>query len=420
MQPLRRALQRCSQSAVATDSLALILTSGLTAATGFLFWSLAARMLSPEELGMETALLSLMTTAGTIAAIGTGNSFTALLPVPGCAHRERLLDGYVLVATTSVVLGAVAGLIASYTMHLGVATTIGWAVLGSMTMAFFALKDSAMIGLGAAAKLPVQNLIASIGKIALFPAMVAVGAHPAVAVTLVAAGVAATLVITLVVPRLVTRKANVGAGTVRPAPSRRDLSVFTARDGIASAMSFGVMLSLPFITTAVAGPVEGAVLALALTIAQALDLVSAGVGTALTTGLAASPEGMWARARRAWVLTLAAVTATGVIILGLSPLIMAILGPRYREQPVVLVLVILMLGSAVRVSFVVWASALRARSQTATLLKVNGFTVAMVMPLILISTSQWGAVGSAAGLSAGSVILGGIGAVALVRSRGGA
>lgn len=418
--PLRRALQRYSGGGVATDSLALILTSGLTAATGFLFWTLAARMLTPQELGIETALLSLVTTAGTIAANGTGNSFTALLPVPGCAHRDRLRDGYLLVVTTSVVLGVVAGLIASHTMHLSAVMTTSWAIVGSVTMAFFALKDSAMIGLGAAAKLPVQNFIVSIAKIALFPIGVVLVAHPAVTATLVTAGVAAVLVITVIVPRLIARGANVRADDARPAPTRRDLSIFTMRDGVASAMSFGVILSLPFITTAVAGPVEGAVLALALTIAQALDLVAAGVGTALTTGLAASPEGMWARARRAWGITFAAVIATGIVILAISPMIMAMLGPSYREQPVVLVVVILMLGAALRVSFVVWSAVLRALSQTATLLKVNGFTVPLVLSLILLSTSHWGAVGSAIGLSAGSVILGSIGAIALIRSRGGA
>jgi O-antigen/teichoic acid export membrane protein len=412
-------LQRYSRGGVAADSIALILTSGLTAATGFLFWTLAARTLTPHELGVETALLSLMITAGTIAAIGTGNSFTALLPVPGCARRQRLIDGYVLVAMTSVALGSVAGLIASWTLHLGVASAMSWTVVGSVTMAFFALKDSSMIGLGGAAKLPIQNLLASIAKIALFPLLVTVFAHPAVIATLAAACAAAVVVIGFIIPRLVNVQGISESDAGRLAPTRRDLSVFAARDGIASAMSMGVMLSLPFITTAVAGPVDGAVLALALSVAQALDLVSAGVGTALTAGLAARPDGMWVRVRRAWALTFAAVIVTGVAILAASPLIMAILGSNYREQPIVLVLAVLMLGSIVRVSFVVWASALRAQAKTATLLKVNGFAVTVAVPVILVFTSLWGAVGAAAGLSVGSTILGSIGAIALIRARGG-
>lgn len=419
VQPLRRALQRYSRGGVAADSIALIVTSGLTAATGFVFWAMAARMLPPHELGMQTAMLSLMTTAGSIAAIGTGNSFTALLPVPGCERRKRLIDGGVLVGATSLMLGTVAGLIASWTMHLGVMSTIGWTVTGSVVMAFFALKDSAMIGLGAAARLPVQNLVASIAKIALLPVLVAYFVQSAVLATLIAAGAAGAVVIGLIIPRLVAGRAVGDIGDCGPGPTRRDLSLFSARDGIASAMSLGVILSLPFITTAIAGPVQGAVLALALSVAQALDLVSAGVGTALTAGLAAHPERMWVRARRAWVLTLSAVIAAGVAVLLLSPIIMAVLGPSYRQHPVVLVLGILMLGSTVRVSFVVWAAVLRARGMTATLLRVNGFAVTMAMPLILVSTSQWGAVGAAAGLSAGSLILGCIGAVALVRARGG-
>ncbi|MCV7431883.1 lipopolysaccharide biosynthesis protein [Mycolicibacterium bacteremicum] len=418
VQPLRQIVERYARGGVGADSVALIVTSGLTAATGFLFWTLAARLLTPHQLGVDTALLSLMTTAGTIAAIGTGNSFTALLPVPGCARRQRLLDGYLLVGTMAVGLGAVAGLIGSATMHLGVASTIGWTVAGAVTMAYFAVKDSAVIGLGGAAKLPLQNLIANLAKIGLLPLLVAAFAHSAVLATLVAAAVAAAVVIGLIIPRLVASSSS--AVDEQAGPTRRDMSLFVIRDGVASAMSLGVVLALPFITTAIAGPVEGAVLALALSVAQVLDLVSAGVGTALTRGLAARPEGMWARVRRAWALTSGAVVATGIAVLACAPLIMAVLGPNYRDHPIVLVLAVLLLGSAVRVSFVVWASALRAQGRTGILLRVNGFAVAIALPLIVFCTSQWGAVGAAAGLTAGSAILGTIGAVALVRTRGGA
>lgn len=418
VQPLRRAMQRYARGGVGADSVSLILTSALTAATGFLFWTLAARMLTPHELGVETALLSLMTTAGTIAAIGTGNSFTALLPVPGCARRQRLLDGYALVGATALALGVIAGLIGSVTLQLGAGATIGWAVLGAVTMAYFAVKDSAMIGLGGAARLPLQNLIANVAKIALLPIFFMTVHHAAVLATLVAAAGAVAVVIGVVIPRLLARPARwIDDG--RAGPTRRDMSVFVVRDGIASAMSLGVVLALPFITTAIAGPVQGAVLALALSVAQVLDLVSAGVGTALTTGLAARPDDMWARVRRAWALTFGAVLATGLAVLACGPLIMAVLGPNYRDHPVVAVLAMLLLGSIVRVSFVVWASALRSQGRTAILLKVNGSTVAVTLPLIVVFTSLWGAIGAAAGLTAGSAILGAVGAVALVRARGG-
>ncbi len=418
VQPLRQMLARYAGGGVGADSVALIATSGLTAATGFLFWTLAARLLTPHQLGVQTALLSLMTTAGTIAAIGTGNSFTALLPAPGCARRQRLLDGYALVGIMAVALGAVAGLIGSVTMHLGAAATIGWTVAGAVVMAYFAVKDSAVIGLGGAAKLPLQNLIANLAKIVLLPAFVVLFAHAAVLATLVAASAAAAVVIGLIIPRLIAR-GSTSVGEQHAGPTRRDMSVFVMRDGVASAMSLGVVLALPFLTTAIAGPVEGAVLALALSVAQVLDLVSAGVGTALTKGLAARPDGMWTRVRRAWALTSGVVVVTGVAVLACAPLIMAVLGPNYRGRPVVAVLTVLLLGSAVRVSFVVWASALRAQSRTGILLQVNGFAVAIALPLIYFCTSQWGAVGAAVGLTAGSAILGTIGAVALVRTRGG-
>jgi O-antigen/teichoic acid export membrane protein len=420
VQPVRKAMERYSQGGVAADSVALIITSGLTAAAGFLFWTLAARMLPTDVLGVESALLSLMTTVGTVAAIGVGNSFTALLPIPGCDRRHRLRDGYLIVGAVSLTLGVLAGGIASVTLHLELVHAVPLTVIGTVTMGFFAVKDSAMIGLGGAAKLPVQNILASAGKTAIFPVLAVACPRPAVLATLVAAGLAAVIVIAVIIPRLRTFGSTDSTDRPPQAPTRKDITVFAARDGVASALSLGVLLALPFMTTAIAGPTEGAILAIALSIAQVLDLVSAGVGTALTTGLAADPSSVWQRAQRAWLVTTCCVLAAGIGVIVVSPVIMAVLGPNYREHPVVLVLIVFMLGSSVRIAYVVWASVLRAKRHTGTLLVVNGSTAAVAIPAILFGASEWGAVGAAAGLSAGSAVLGVIGAVNLLRGGRGA
>ena len=91
--PLRKALERYAHGGVAADSVALTVTSGSTAATGFVFWAHAARALQPSVLGVETAL-SLMMTAGD--CVGEFKTVTgeqvvsAVVPRIGSQHREAL------------------------------------------------------------------------------------------------------------------------------------------------------------------------------------------------------------------------------------------------------------------------------------------------------------------------------------------
>lgn len=411
--PIRHMYQRLTGAGLARDSLALIATSGLSAGVGLIFWAVAARMLPPASLGVDTALLSLMITAGTIAAVGVGNSFNALLPTAGCDQRRRLIDGYGMVAVTSGVVGIGAGVVAACTLPIGTVLAVVGCVAGAMVMAFFTLKDSAMVGLGGATRLPAQNLIVSAAKLVLLPLFVLVTWHPAVLATLVSAALAAGIILWRIVPRLVVTTPSCPPLVI--APQRRDVLTFAARDGLAASMSLGVLLAMPFITTAVAGPVQGAVLALSLSVAQLLDFVSTGVGTALTTRLASAPTLMWQRARSACLATSGVVVVAAIVVLSLSPLVILVFGPDYRHQPIGLILAILVTGSVVRVAFVIWASVLRAQRRTATLLKVNAVTLTVTMPVILLLTAMWGAVGAALGLSLGSTLLGLVGGFALLR-----
>jgi O-antigen/teichoic acid export membrane protein len=370
--------------------------------------------MAPQALGVDTAVLSLISTAGIVAATGTGNSFTALLPVRGCDRQTRLADGYLIVGALATVLGVVAGTFASATLHLSVYTAFIWTTFGAVATAFYMLKDYALVALGGTTKLLGQNVGASIGKIALLVLLVSQVSHPAVLATVASSAVVAATSIVIVIPRLVAATAPEASATSDSGPTRRDLALFSVRDGSGSAMANGVFLVLPFLTTWIAGATQGAVLALALAFSLSLELVSAGVGTALTAGLSASPERLWDRGRQAWLVTQAIAVLAAVGLIAVGPLIMRILGSQYRELPVVPVLAILAAGSAARVAFVIWSSVVRAMSRTGAILIANGFGTAVAIPLIIWFTAQWGAIGAAIGLSVASTSTGIVGAIGLL------
>ncbi|MDY6811955.1 MAG: oligosaccharide flippase family protein, partial [Actinomycetota bacterium] len=246
---------------IAVDSVALITTSVLTAVTGIAFWTVVARMIPPHELGVQTALLSLMTMAGTVAASGAGNAMTAMIPVTPAPKRARLLRQAALVVLVgSALAGGVAGTLGAFTIdqHVSPATILAMVAAGSMIMAFFAFKDTVLTALSVARRLPALNMAGAIVKIALVPLLLwGAVAHAAVVATL-SASVLTCVVAVVLVRRAIDRE--VPAGEFVRDHSRRQLIGFAVRDGTAGLISMGPLLGAPFLVTWLAGPVDGAVL----------------------------------------------------------------------------------------------------------------------------------------------------------------
>ena len=270
------------------DSAAIVLTYFATAGAGMAFWIAAARLIPAHELGVQTALLSLITTIGTVTAYGVGSAYKAMLSVPGCPRSKRMLDGLVITIGCSCAAGLIGGIIAGDFVGGGI---VGAVVVstGSVLMSLFVLKDAALIGLHAAHWLPIVNLLAVVLKIALVCVLATMVGFSAVWATLVPTAIGALFVFLILTPRLL-RRDRIGTEPIHDARlSRKNMGAFAFRDGIASTTSFGLILVLPFMTTWIAGPVPGATLALAFVVAQALDFVPDGIGAALTAHMARDP-----------------------------------------------------------------------------------------------------------------------------------
>ena len=64
-------------------SYALILGTGITSALGLLFWALAARWLTPAEVGIGAALVSATTLLANFSTLGLRNGLVRFLPEAG-------------------------------------------------------------------------------------------------------------------------------------------------------------------------------------------------------------------------------------------------------------------------------------------------------------------------------------------------
>ncbi|MFW0786028.1 hypothetical protein AAFP35_16060 [Gordonia sp. CPCC 206044] len=414
---VRDRLRLALSGSIAIDSMALITTSVLTAVTGIVFWTVVARLIPPHELGVQTALLSLMTTAGTVAASGPGNALTAMIPATPARHRRMLLRrALVTVVVTAGVCGMVAAALGASTIDgPPPAAAVALVLTGAFVMAFFALKDTVLTALSSARRLPALNMAAAVVKIGLVPVLVMITFPQTAVIATLGSSVLAITVAVVLIRR--SMELEVPAERFVRDHDGRQLVGFALRDGSASLISMGPLLGAPFLTTWLAGPVQGAILALMLPISQGLDYVTIGTATALTKHLptAANPARMVARI---WAITQAAVLGVAVLVLfAFSPVLFRFFGHDYDHTVLWTTLALLCVGSIARVPFVTWAAMLRATLATRTLLVTNLSMSALSVPVLVICTDRWGAQGAAAGLAVGSALLGVVGALQLIANR---
>lgn len=81
----------------------LALNMGLTSALGALFWFLAAKLYPPEEVGLATTLIAVVTLLGVLTSFGIGMSLMIFLPSAGPSAGAMINTGLTLGAITSAI-----------------------------------------------------------------------------------------------------------------------------------------------------------------------------------------------------------------------------------------------------------------------------------------------------------------------------
>jgi O-antigen/teichoic acid export membrane protein len=143
-------------------------------ALGLVFWTLAARALTPEQLGVGAALVAAMTLLSTLGVLGIGTLLLERFKVVSVTDRRALLStglgiagmGGALVAAGWLGLSALAHL-SGVLGHLSLSSAlllVGTAGIAATCYAF----DQAVIGMGVSSLQLRRNLIASIVRIAVF------------------------------------------------------------------------------------------------------------------------------------------------------------------------------------------------------------------------------------------------------------
>lgn len=407
---------------VTRDSLWILSGYAVTSGAGFVFWIVAARTVSPERLGVDTAVYSAVTAAAAIASSGVGNALLVTISSDGRHGASALRLGLAIAALVALLAGLGAGLGVAALVDPGaspVATVVAVA-LAVVVWTAFVLKDPVLTALGAAKWLLVMNGPVNVAKLAVLPVVVvALGTLGSPIV--VAALLPATVAVAIAWGVLVPRRLGVVVGDREPLalsePERRSFRAFVLRDGTANGLYMGGALLLPFVVTTFAGASEGALFALCFQIGLVLDLVVVSVGTSLIAHASSEQGLVGAVAFRTWLVVLGVVAVAATCLVVASPLLLSLLGPFYATPEGSLVLALLAGASVVRTAYEVWGSQQRARRRTTPVLICSVASTAVLVPGAVLAAGAGGAVGVAVLVLGVTLGLAVVGVVGLARSR---
>ena len=412
-----RELLRGLRTPLYRDALALLLNSGVTSLIGVAYWALAARLTSPEVVGVNAALISVMAALASLSHLGLEGALGGFLPRAGAATGALVKRAYVL-ATVLAVASATAFVVVAprFSAQLGDLQRPGMAVLfvaAVLTWSLFVLQDSVLTGLGRAVWIPLENILYSAAKLVLVLALAAAGLGGyGILVSWVVPAALAVVPVVLAVFKVFI-PAHLEAYGTEPARGTDLFRRFVAADGLGMLLAQVHTALLPLLVMEQAGAETAGRFYIPWMLVQSLDLVAVNVGMSLTVQGAHTQDQLPSMFRRLLLRTLALV---GLLVAGAivaAPLVLGLFGAGYANASVE-AFRLLLVGLLFRVVITLAICAARAERRPSVVIALQAGLTVVLLPLAWRLTPGLGATGAALAWTIGQAAVAGL-AVLLVR-----
>jgi O-antigen/teichoic acid export membrane protein len=330
-----------------------------------------------------------------------GDAYTALLPAVGAARPAIFRRGQRLYLVSATVGGLIAGI-----------ATIGAidGVRGSLPIFVLVVVGTVLI----CASMLQNNILASIGRARWLVSVVTVlnllriGLLCAFALTfqwhslelsaVISAGLVALTMSPMIRRIIYTSRSLPQDSVLSHDEAVREFDRFIPRSFVSTVLGFAIFSFTPFLVTAFSDAQQGALFALALPVAQTLDVITTAMGTSLTVHAATEPGEGALMARSVIIRAVPTATLGAAALAVIAPLALQWLNPEYGAMGAVGVIATLCIASVVRVPFSVWAALQRSRRNLRPMLIVAFGGALVVVTGIPTLSHAYGALGGAVGL----------------------
>lgn len=317
---------------MAGSALALMASTGASAALGMVFWIVAARLTHPAEVGRASAEVSAMTLLATLSQLNLVNIYTRFLPRAGIRARRLVVAGYG--ACFAIGIAVAAGFVAFGGGHAilrpGTASaTVFVAAVGLWTI--FVLEDSVLTGLHAAKVVPFENALFSAAKLALLVPFATHGS-PGIFLAWALPVVPTVAVVNVYVfrRRLPVHSARSGGRSELPEP--RKLAGFVLAEYVSSVIGSGSTYLLPVVVIDSLGARSGAYFYIPWIVGVVLHALLWNISTAFVVEAGYHRGDFGSLLRRSVQLTSLLVLPVVVLLLVAAPLLLRVLGTGYAAH----------------------------------------------------------------------------------------
>jgi O-antigen/teichoic acid export membrane protein len=380
----------------------------VNAAFGLIVWAITARLIEPASLGVMTAVLAAITAPAIAVATMVGDAYAAFLPAVGAARPAIFQRGqrmFMVASALGGVVGGVATISAINEVRASVAVFV-LVVLGTILTCASMLQITILASIGRARWLLPVTAVTNLLKVGMLCAFALTFKwHSLELASVISAGLVA-LSLAPAIHRIIYKSASLPEQSIIASDKAvQEFNKFIPRSLVSTILGYAIFYFTPFLVTAFSNPKQGALFALALPVAQTVDMVSTAMGTSLVVHGATQPAEAGAMARSALAKALP-IAALGAISLGVvAPTLLHYLNPEYGSMGAVGVITILCCASIVRVPFSIWAALQRSRRNLRPSLVVTFFGAAVVSTATPVLSHAYGALGGALALMAAYVVL---------------
>jgi O-antigen/teichoic acid export membrane protein len=390
-------LQERLRTPLYRNAYALVLSSGLSSVIGGAYWLVAARLFSPEVVGLNSAGISAMLFIAGIAQLNLTNVLVRFVPVAGRASRKVVVVAYVATA----LLAAVCSLV--FVLRLGFfapelvslldgPVPAAWFVLATMGSCIYVLQDGVLTGLHQAGWVPIKNVVFAVAKLGLLAVFVGLVPRYGIIASWTLPLLVVLLPITwLIFHRLLPRHVDATRdGHQLPAPAH--IARYVVGDYLGAMAWLAATTLLPVIVVREAGASATAYFFLTWQIAFLLYNVGADMGSAMVAEASASREQLARYSRRVTAEAMRLVLPIAVLLIVGAPLILGVFGAAYANEGSAL-LRLLALAAIPNTINAVYVSVARVERRIGNIVVLLGVLAAAVLGLAVVLLPALGITG---------------------------
>lgn len=324
------------------DSFAMSLAAGGAAAVGMVSWIVAARALTPAELGVATAFVSGFLLIAGCTELNLGVGLLRWLPRAGGASRALLRRAgaavalaataassvYLLLPDTSVIVDAVVG-----TEPGGLPRWVGGAlfVLAAVLYALFQQQDFVLVGLGHGWWAPLRTLLFALLRLGVLLVAGASLTTSGVVASWIGPAAACVIVVWAWHRRVTARRSR----EPRELPPRRVVLTFLGPTYLGQVATSVLFNQVPLLVTFRYGPESGAAFFLVWQIVFVVDVIATYFVAALSAAVAREPERAAELSRHTRSRLLLLLIPALVVGALLAEPVLSLFGPAYvTDAPV--------------------------------------------------------------------------------------